>query len=165
MASRILGMGDVLSLIEEVEQKVDKDHAAKMARKLRQGKGFDLQDFREQLIQMQSMGGLSSLISKLPGTSELPDHVKNNVNDIELRKHGTIIDSMTDKERRFPAIIKASRKKRIAAGSGTQIQDVNRLLKQFNQMQKMMKRLSKKDGFRKMMRGLGGQAPPGIPLQ
>jgi len=165
MASRILGMGDVLSLIEEVEQKVDKDHAAKMARKLRQGKGFDLQDFREQLIQMQSMGGLSSLISKLPGTSELPDHVKNNVNDIELRKHGTIIDSMTAKERRFPAIIKASRKKRIAAGSGTQIQDVNRLLKQFNQMQKMMKRLSKKDGFRKMMRGLGGQAPPGIPLQ
>jgi len=165
MASRILGMGDMLSLIEEVEQKVDKDQAEKVARKLRKGKGFDLQDFRDQLVQMQNMGGLSSLMSKLPGTSELPDNVKNNVNDNELDKLGTIIDSMTVQERRFPAIIKASRKKRIAAGSGTQIQDVNRLLKQFTQMQKMMKRMSKKGGLKNIMRGMGGRMPPGMPFQ
>jgi signal recognition particle subunit SRP54 len=165
MASRILGMGDVLSLIEEVEQKVDKEQAEKVARKLKKGKGFDLQDFRDQLVQMQNMGGLSSLMSKLPGTSELPGHVKDNVNDKELVKLGAIIDSMTSRERKFPAIIKASRKKRIAAGSGTQVQDVNRLLKQFNQMQKMMKRMSKKGGFKNMMRGMGGRMPPGMPFQ
>jgi signal recognition particle subunit SRP54 len=165
MASRILGMGDVLSLIEEVEQKVDKEKAEKVARKLSKGKGFDLQDFRDQLEQMQNMGGLSSLMSKLPGTAELPDQVKNNANDGELLKLGVIIDSMTRKERQFPAIIKAARKKRIAAGSGTQIQDVNRLLKQFNQMQKMMKRMSKKGGLKNMMRGMGGRMPPGMPFQ
>ena len=165
MASRILGMGDVLSLIEEVEQKVDKDQAEKVARKLTKGKGFDLQDFRDQLVQMQNMGGLSSMMSKLPGTSELPDHVKNNVNDKELLKLGAIIDSMTAQERQFPATVKASRKKRIAAGSGTQVQDVNRLLKQFNQMQKMVKRMSKKGGLKNMMRGMGGRMPPGMPFQ
>lgn len=165
MASRILGMGDVLSLIEEVEQKVDKEKAEKVAKKLKKGKGFDLQDFRDQLVQMQNMGGLSSLMSKLPGTSDLPDHVKDNVNDKELQKLGAIIDSMTAQERQFPAIVKASRKKRIAAGSGTQIQDVNRLLKQFNQMQKMMKRMSKKGGLKNMMRGMGGRMPPGMPFQ
>ena len=165
MASRILGMGDVLSLIEEVEQKVDKDQAEKVARKLKKGKGFDLQDFRDQLVQMQNMGGLSSMMSKLPGTSDLPDHVKNNVNDKELLKLGAIIDSMTAKERQFPAIVKASRKKRIAAGSGTQVQDVNRLLKQFNQMQKMVKRMSKKGGLKNMMRGMSGRMPPGTPFQ
>jgi signal recognition particle subunit SRP54 len=165
MASRILGMGDVLSLIEEVEQKVDKDKAEKVARKLSKGKGFDLQDFRDQLDQMQNMGGLSSLMSKLPGTAELPDKVKNNVNDDEMVKLGVIIDSMTMQERQFPAIIKAGRKKRIAAGSGTQVQDVNRLLKQFNQMQKMMKKMSKKGGLKNMMRGMGGRMPPGMPFQ
>lgn len=165
MASRILGMGDVLSLIEEVEQKVDKDKAEKVAKKLKKGKGFDLQDFRDQLDQMQNMGGLSSLMSKLPGTADLPEHVKDNVNDKELMKLGAIIDSMTSKERQFPAIIKSSRKKRIASGSGTQIQDVNRLLKQFNQMQKMMKKMSKKGGLKNLMRGMGGRMPPGMPFQ
>ena len=165
MASRILGMGDVLSLIEEVEQKVDKDKAEKVARKLGKGKGFNLQDFRDQLVQMQNMGGLTSLMSKLPGTAELPDQVKKNVNDDEMLKLGVIIDSMTLQERQFPAIIKASRKKRIAAGSGTQVQDVNRLLKQFNQMQKMMKKMSKKGGLKNMMRGMGGRMPPGMPFQ
>jgi signal recognition particle subunit SRP54 len=165
MASRILGMGDVLSLIEEVEQKVDKDQAEKVARKLSKGKGFDLQDFRDQLVQMQNMGGLSSLMSKLPGVTEMPDQLKSNVNDKELQKLGVIIDSMTLKERRFPAIIKSDRKKRIAAGSGTQVQDVNRLLKQFDQMQKMMKKMSKKGGLKNMMRGMGGRMPPGIPFR
>ena len=164
MASRILGMGDVLSLIEEVEQKVDKDKAEKVAKKLKKGKGFDLQDFRDQLVQMESMGGLSSLMGKLPGMSDIPEQVKNNVNDKEMMKLAAIIDSMTIKERRFPAIIKASRKKRIASGSGTEVQDVNRLLKQFNQMQKMMKKMSKKGGLKNMMRGLGGRMPPGMSL-
>lgn len=164
MASRILGMGDVLSLIEEVEQKVDKDKAEKVAKKLKKGKGFDLQDFRDQLVQMESMGGLSSLMGKLPGMSDIPEQVKNNVNDKEMMKLAAIIDSMTAKERQFPAIIKASRKKRIASGSGTEVQDVNRLLKQFNQMQKMMKKMSKKGGLKNMMRGLGGRMPPGMSL-
>ncbi len=165
MASRILGMGDVLSLIEEVEQKVDKQKAENVARKLKKGKGFDLQDFRDQLVQMQNMGGLSSLINKLPGTAELPSHVKDSVNDKEMLKLGAIIDSMTMQERQHPAIIKASRKKRIAAGSGTQIQDVNRLLKQFNQMQKVMKKMTKKGALKNMMRGMGGRMPPGMPFQ
>ncbi|MGR9090483.1 MAG: signal recognition particle protein [Gammaproteobacteria bacterium] len=165
MASRILGMGDVLSLIEEVEQKVDREQAEKVARKLKKGKGFDLQDFRDQLVQMQNMGGLSSLMNKLPGTAELPSHVKESVNDKEMLKLGAIIDSMTAQERQHPAIIKASRKKRIAAGSGTQIQDVNRLLKQFNQMQKMMKKMTKKGALKNMMRGMGGRLPPGMPFQ
>jgi len=164
MASRILGMGDVLSLIEEVEQKVDKEKAEKVAKKLKKGKGFDLQDFRDQLVQMESMGGLSALMGKLPGMSEVPEQVKNNVNDKEMMKLAAIIDSMTIKERQYPAIIKASRKKRIASGSGTEIQDVNRLLKQFNQMQKMMKKMSKKGGLKNMMRGMGGRMPPGMSL-
>jgi signal recognition particle subunit SRP54 len=164
MASRILGMGDVLSLIEEVEQKVDKEKAEKVAKKLKKGKGFDLQDFRDQLLQMESMGGLSALMGKLPGMSEVPEQVKNNVNDKEMMKLAAIIDSMTIKERQYPAIIKASRKKRIASGSGTEIQDVNRLLKQFNQMQKMMKKMSKKGGLKNMMRGMGGRMPPGMSL-
>lgn len=164
MASRILGMGDVLSLIEEVEQKVDKEKAEKVAKKLKKGKGFDLQDFRDQLVQMESMGGLSALMGKLPGMSEIPENVKNNVNDKQMMKLAAIIDSMTVQERQYPAIIKASRKKRIASGSGTEIQDVNRLLKQFTQMQKMMKKMSKKGGLKNMMRGLGGRLPPGMSL-
>ena len=165
VASRILGMGDVLSLIEEVEQKVDRDQAAKVAAKLSKGKGFDLQDFRDQLEQMRNMGGLSALLGKLPGTAELPDHVKNRVNDKELVRLAAMIDSMTRQERQFPAVLKASRKKRIADGSGTQVQDVNRLLKQFDQMQRMMKKVSKKGGLQSLMRGLKGRMPPGIPFQ
>ena len=164
IASRILGMGDVLSLIEEVEQKVDRDQAAKVAAKLSKGKGFDLQDFREQLDQMTKMGGLSALMGKLPGTAEIPDHIKNKVNDRELLRLGAIIDSMTPQERQFPAVLKASRKVRIARGSGTQVQDVNRLLKQFDQMQRMMKKVSKKGGLQSLMRGLKGRMPPGMPF-
>ncbi|MBM4226798.1 MAG: signal recognition particle protein [Gammaproteobacteria bacterium] len=165
IASRILGMGDVLSLIEEVEQKVDREQAAKVAAKISKGKGFDLQDFRAQLEQMRNMGGLTALMGKLPGTAELPEHIKSRVNDREMLRLAAIIDSMTPQERVFPAIIKASRKKRIADGSGTQVQEVNRLLKQFDQMQRVMKKVSKKGGLQAMMRGLKGRMPPGMPFQ
>ncbi|MEQ8233841.1 MAG: signal recognition particle protein, partial [Gammaproteobacteria bacterium] len=165
MASRILGMGDVLSLIEEVEQKVDQDKAMKVAEKLKKGKGFDLQDFRDQLDQMNNMGGLQAMLGKLPGMNDLPDNVRERINDKEFKRLAAIIDSMTPHERRFPAVIKASRKRRIAAGSGTQVQDVNKLLKQFDQMQRMMKKLGKKGGMKNMMRGMRGQLPPGFPMQ
>ncbi|MCF6235392.1 MAG: signal recognition particle protein [Gammaproteobacteria bacterium] len=159
VASRILGMGDVLSLVEEVERSVDQKQAAKMAKKLKKGKGFDLSDFRDQLQQIRNMGGMAGLMDKLPGMPNIPQSVKNQVNDKETVRLEAIIGSMTPHERRFPAVIKGSRKRRIAAGSGTQIQDVNRLLKQFTQMQKMMKRMSKKGGMQKMIRGLKGQLP------
>ena len=165
IASRILGMGDVLSLIEEVEQKVDQNKALKVAEKLKKGKGFDLQDFRDQIDQMRNMGGMQALLGKLPGMGDLPDKVKNQVNDKELTKLAAIIDSMTPQEREFPAIIKASRKVRIAGGSGTQVQDVNKLLKQFLQMQKMMKKMTKKGALKNLMRGMRGQMPPGFPMQ
>lgn len=157
MASRMLGMGDVLGLIEEVEEKVDRDKAEKIARKLQKGTGFDLVDFRDQLHQMQSMGGLSSVMEKMPGVPQMPARAAGQFDDKELTKLGAIVDSMTVQERHFPAVIKASRKKRIASGSGTQVQDVNRLLKQFTQMQKMMKKMSRKGGMQKLMRGLHGQ--------
>jgi signal recognition particle subunit SRP54 len=162
VVSRILGMGDVLSLVEEATHKMDKNAADKLASKLKKGKGFDLEDFRDQLRQMNNMGGISSMIDKMPGMGNLPAAAKNQVNDKELGKLEAIINSMTAKERRKPDIIKGSRKKRIAAGSGTQIQDVNRLLKQFTQMQKMMKKMSSKGGLAKMMRGMGmgGKMPP-----
>ena len=162
IVSRILGMGDVLSLIEEVEHKVDRDKAQQLATKLKKGKGFDLEDFREQLVQMRSMGGLASLVDKLPGMGELPQGVKDQVNDREIVRMEAIISSMTPQERRFPAVIKGSRRRRIALGSGTQVQDVNRLLKQFTQMQKMMKKM-KGGGMAKMMRGLKGRIPGGMP--
>ncbi|MCG8379036.1 MAG: signal recognition particle protein [Proteobacteria bacterium] len=163
IASRILGMGDVLSLIEEVEQKTDKDKAIKLAKKIKKGKGFTLVDFREQLNQMNNMGGIASLLDKMPGMQQLPAGVAAQVNEREFVKLGAIIDSMTQKERVNPAIINGSRKKRIASGSGTRIQDVNKLLKQFNQMQKMMKKMAGKGGMAKLMRGMGGQLPPGMP--
>ena len=162
IASRILGMGDVLSLIEEVEQKTDKEKAKKLARKINKGKGVSLEDFREQLQQMRGMGGVSNLLDKLPGMQEIPAGMADKVNEKELIKLEAIIDSMTVTEKRKPAIINGSRKKRIASGSGTRIQDVNRLLKQFNQMQKMMKRFAKKGGMANMLRGLGGKMPPGM---
>lgn len=161
VVSRILGMGDVLSLVEDVQRKVDKGAAEQLASKLKKGKGFDLEDFRDQLRQMGNMGGMSSMLEKMPGMSNIPAAAKQQVNDKELNKLEAIINSMTKKERKRPEIIKGSRKKRIAAGSGTQIQDVNRLLKQFAQMQKMMKKMSKKGGMAKMMRGLGGKFPMG----
>ena len=160
IASRILGMGDVLSLVEEVTRKVDQDKAAKLAKKLQKGKGFDLEDFKEQMSQMANMGGIGSLMDKLPGMGNIPDHVKNQVNDKEIGRLIAIINSMTPHERAFPAVIKGSRKRRIASGSGTQVQDVNKLLKQFTQMQKMMKKM-KGGGMKKMMRGLGGKFPGG----
>ncbi|HEY5715783.1 MAG TPA: signal recognition particle protein [Psychromonas sp.] len=162
IASRILGMGDVLSLIEELEAKVDKEKAAKLANKVKAGKGFDLEDFREQLIQMKSMGGMMGMMDKLPGMGQVPDAVKNQVNDKSTAQMEAIINSMTRKERVKPEIIKGGRKRRIAAGSGTQIQDVNKLLKQFAQMQKMMKKMSGKGGMRKMMSGMKGMLPPGM---
>lgn len=162
MASRILGMGDVLSLVEEVTRKVDHEKAEKLAKKVAKGKNFTLDDFKEQMEQMSNMGGLSSMLDKLPGMAKIPDAVKNQVNDKEISRTIAIINSMTPKEREFPAIIKGSRKKRIAAGSGTQVQEVNRMLKQFTQMQKMMKKM-KGGGMAKMLRGLkgGGGFPPG----
>jgi len=163
IASRILGMGDVLSLIEEVEQKVDKKKAEKVAKKLKAGNKFDLQDFRDQLEQMGQMGGVQALMGKLPGIQGMSESIKEKANDKEMIKFSAIIDSMTVQERSFPALIKGSRKRRIANGSGTIIQDVNKLLKQFTQMQKMMKKMSKKGGIKNLMRGMGGQLPPNFP--
>ena len=160
LASRILGMGDVLSLIEEAEKKVDRQKAEKLARKFAKGKGFDLEDYRDQLKQMINMGGMGAMLDKLPGMAQVPAQLKDQVNDKELTRAIAIINSMTLQERRFPDVIKASRKKRIAAGSGTQVPEVNRLLKQHMQMQKMMKRM-RKGGMQKMMRGMQGMMPPG----
>lgn len=162
IASRILGMGDVLSLIEEVEQKADKEKAAKLARKLKKGKGFDMEDLRDQLTQMKNMGGIAGLMDKLPGMGKLPQAASDQMDNRQLNRMEAIINSMTPQERRFPDVINGSRKKRIAAGSGNQIQDVNRLLKQHKVMQKMMKKVSKKGGMANMMRGLSGRMPPGF---
>ena len=161
IASRILGMGDVVSLVEDAQSGIDHDKAAKLAKKLSKGKGFDLEDFRDQLIQMKSMGGIASLMGKLPGLPNIPKGAMDQVNDKQMLHLEAIISSMTPKERVFPDVIKGSRKKRIAAGSGMQVQDVNRLLKQFTQMQKMMKKM-KGGGMAKMMRGMKGQLPPGM---
>jgi signal recognition particle subunit SRP54 len=161
IASRILGMGDVLSLIEEVERTVDKKQAEKLAKKVMKGKGFDLEDFREQLVQMKSMGGLSSMMDKLPGMGNVPQAAKEQLNDKVTVQMEAMINSMTVQEKSFPEMIKGSRKKRIANGSGTEIQDVNRMLKQFKQMQKMMKKMKSKGGMMKMMRGMKGMMPGG----
>jgi len=160
VASRILGMGDTLTLIEELERKVDKKKADKLAQKVRKGKGFDLEDFRDQLQQMQGMGGVASLLDKLPGMANVPDKVKNQVNDKEFVRMEAMINSMTPKERRYPDLIKGGRKKRITLGSGTTIQDLNKLLKQFKQMQKMMKKM-KGGKMARMMQGMAGGMPGG----
>jgi signal recognition particle subunit SRP54 len=160
LASRILGMGDVLSLIEEVESKVDKKKADKLARKIKKGKKFDLEDFREQLQQMNNMGGITGMLDKLPGMGKMAQVAQQNVDTKMFTRMEVMIDSMTPKERRNPELIQGSRKRRITQGSGTQVQDLNRLLKQHKQMQKMMKKL-KGGGMEKMMRGLGGMMPPG----
>jgi signal recognition particle subunit SRP54 len=160
VASRILGMGDVLSLVEEVTSKVDQDKAAKLAKKIHKGEGFTLADFKEQMEQMANMGGMAGLLDKLPGMGQVPDAVKSQVGDKEINKLIAIVNSMTPQERAFPAVIKGARKRRIAAGSGTQVQDVNKLMKQFTQMQKMMKQM-KGGGMAKMMRGMKGKMPGG----
>ncbi len=161
VASRILGMGDVVSLVEEAHRTIDHDKAQKLVTKIKKGKGFDLEDFREQFQQLKKMGGLTSMLDKLPGMPNLPKGAMNQMDDGQLARMEAIINSMTPKERRFPDIIKGSRKRRIAVGSGTQVQDVNRLLKQFTQMQKMMKKMGK-GGMGKMMRNMKGQLPPGM---
>ncbi|MEX2489463.1 MAG: signal recognition particle protein, partial [Pseudomonadales bacterium] len=154
VASRILGMGDVMSLIEEAEQKVDQKKAKKFAKKLKKGKKFDLEDFRDQIQQMNSMGGIGGMMEKLPGMGQVNQAARDKVNDKSFNQMEAIINSMTPNERRYPDSINGSRKRRIANGSGTQVQDINRLLKQHKQMQKMMKKLSKKGGMENMMRGL-----------
>jgi len=163
IASRILGMGDVLSLIEDAEQKIDKKKAKKLASKLKKGKKFDLEDFRDQIQQMNNMGGIASMMDKLPGMGNMAQIAQEKLDANPFGQMEAIICSMTPGERRYPDSINGSRKKRIAAGSGTQIQDINRLLKQHKQMQKMMKKMSKKGGMANMMRGMGGmmQQPPG----
>ncbi len=163
IASRILGMGDVVTLVEEVERKVDRAQAEKVARKISKGKGFDFEDFREQLQQVEQMGGLGSLLEKLPGMGEVPASVKAQVGGAGTGRLVAIINSMTSKERAFPALIKGSRKRRIAAGSGTQVQEVNRLLKQFTQMQKMMKKAKGKGGMARMLGQMQGMGGPGMP--
>ncbi|MEE9309770.1 MAG: signal recognition particle protein [Cocleimonas sp.] len=161
MASRILGMGDVLSLVEDAQRNVDHKEAQKLAKKLNKGRGFDLEDLRAQMLQMQNMGGMGGLVDKLPGMGKMSQAVQDGAGDKEVNRMVAIINSMTVQERRFPAVIKGSRKKRIAMGAGLQIQDVNRLLKQHKQMSKMMKKF-KGGGLKKMMRGMQGKMPPGM---
>jgi signal recognition particle subunit SRP54 len=160
IASRILGKGDVVSLVEEVQQKVDHEKAAKLAKKIKKGKNFDLSDLKEQLEQMLGMGGLGSLMDKLPGMGQVPDVAKAQMDDKNLRHMVAIINSMTPKERRIPTLINGSRRKRIANGSGTSVQKVNQVMKQYKQMSKMMKKMGK-GGMSKMMRGMGGMMPGG----
>lgn len=161
IASLILGMGDVLSLIEDIESRVDKQQAEKLAKKLKSGDDFDLTDFLEQLKQMRNMGGMTNLMGKLPGMGQLTDTMKAQMDDKVTARMEAIINSMTLKERRKPEIIKGARKRRIATGSGLEVQDVNRLLKQFTDMQRMMKKM-KKGGMAKMMRSMKGMMPPGF---
>jgi signal recognition particle subunit SRP54 len=162
VAARILGMGDVLALVEQAAQAADQGQARELARQIVKGKGFDLGDFRDQLLQMEKMGGLASLMDKLPGVGQVPEAVRAQMNDKQTRRLVAIINSMTPQERRDPDILRGSRKRRIAAGSGTQVQDVNRLLKQFGEMQKMMKRFGQ-GGLGRMMQGLKGRRP-GLPM-
>ena len=165
IASRILGMGDILSLVEQAQEKVDQDKAEKLARKVKRGKGFDLEDLRDQFMQMENMGGLGSLIDKLPGMGAgVAQAMQNPAHAKQMKRMVAIIDSMTPQERRRPEVINGSRKRRVAQGSGTQIQDVNRLLKQHKQMQRMMKKMGKKGGMANMMRGMKGNLPPGFPM-
>ena len=159
MASRILGMGDVLSLIEDVQKGIDEQEAAAMAKKLKSGKGFDLEDFKSQIQQMRKMGGMASLMEKMPGQiGQMAKGVDGAVADKAVTRLEGIINSMTPAERRKPELLKASRKRRIAAGAGVTVQEVNRLLKQFEDMQKMMKQFSK-GGMSKLMRGMKGMLP------
>jgi len=163
LASRILGMGDVLSLVEQVQAQVDQEKAEKLANKISKGKSFDLTDLRDQLAQLHGMGGLSALMDKLPA------HMKANaaaaagaINGQSLKRQMGIIDSMTPRERRVPAVIDGSRKRRIAMGAGVPLPEVNRLLKQFDHMQKTVKKLARGGMLKNLMRGMGGRPPPGF---
>jgi len=157
MASRILGMGDVLSLVEEARKTVDVEDAKKFAEKMKKGKGFDLEDFKQQIGQMRKMGGMSALVGKLPAQFAQAAQ-SSQMDEKQLRRVEGIINSMTPAERIRPEIIKASRKRRIAAGAGVPVQEVNRLLNQFEQMRDMMKKMQK-GGLAKMMRGMKGFMP------
>jgi signal recognition particle subunit SRP54 len=161
VAGRILGMGDVVALVEQVQAQVDQEKAAALAEKLQKGKGFDLSDLREQLTQLQKMGGIASLMDKLPAQLASQAGAAGGFDEKQLKRQIAMIDSMTPRERRRPELIDGSRKRRIAAGSGSQVQDLNRLLKQFLQMQKVMKSFGK-GGLKGLMRGLGGKLPGGF---
>ncbi|HUO95115.1 MAG TPA: signal recognition particle protein [Steroidobacteraceae bacterium] len=162
VASRILGMGDVLSLVEQVQRDVDRAQAEKLAKKLAKGKGFDFDDLRDQMQQLEKMGGIGALMEKLPGKlSQAAAQAPGQFEGKQVRRQIAMINSMTPAERRRPELIDGSRKRRIANGAGVQVQDVNRLLKQFLQMQKVMKQFSK-GGVRGLMRSLGGRLPPGF---
>lgn len=154
IASRILGMGDILSLVEDVERKIDHEKAKKLAKKIQKGKLFDLEDFREQLQQLRKMGGIASMLNKLPGVNL--EEAQKKIDDKMFVKMEAIINSMTTKERRFPANIKGSHKRRIASGSGTDVQDINKLMRQFEQMQRMMKKM-KGGKMAQMMSAMGQQ--------
>jgi signal recognition particle subunit SRP54 len=159
MASRVLGMGDVLSLIEDVQKNVDREEAEKLAKKVKSGKDFDLEDFKQQVVQMKKMGGLAALADKLPGNlAQLAQQGAPGMDDRMIRRIEGIINAMTPQERAKPEILKASRKRRIAAGAGVPVQEVNRLLGQFEQTQKMMKMMAK-GGLAKMMRNMKGMFP------
>jgi len=163
LASRILGMGDVLSLVEDVQRKVDEKQARRLAGKVGKGsRRFGLDDFKSQLEQMEKLGGLGSLADKLPGMGQLPDAARARLDDLQTRRMIAVVNSMTPKERRYPDTINGSRKRRIAAGSGTQIQDVNKVLKQHRQMQKMMKKAGSKAAMKKMMKRMPGGGLPGM---
>ncbi|MDO9451401.1 MAG: signal recognition particle protein [Stagnimonas sp.] len=161
IAARILGQGDMLGLIEETVQRVDAEKAAKLAAKMKSKKGFDLEDFREQMQQMQNMGGIASMLEKLPGGAQMQAQLKNVNPEKEAKRVIAIINSMTAQERKFPDLIKASRKRRIAKGSGVEVQNVNQLLRQFDQSREMMKKMAG-GGMMKMMRSMAGKLPPGM---
>ncbi len=158
MASRILGMGDILSLVEEARKGVDEGEAQRLAEKFKKGKGFDLEDFKAQIQQMKKMGGLTALMDKLPAAIGQMAGQSQAIDDKSIRRIEGIINSMTPSERTKPEVIKASRKRRIAAGSGVQVQEVNRLLNQFEQTQKLMKQMQK-GGMAKLMRSMKGVLP------
>jgi len=161
LASRILGMGDVFGLIEDAERKLDQAKAQKMATKVLKGKGFDLEDFKDQIQQMRNMGGMKALLDKMPGMGGMSNQIASQVDERQFVRMEAVINSMTPHERRLPDVINGSRKQRIANGSGTDVQEVNRVLKQHKQMSKMMKKMGKKGGMQNMMRGLSGMMPPG----
>lgn len=164
LASRILGMGDVLSLVEEVERKIDRAQAEQFTQKMLKGKELDFDDLRNQLLQLRQMGNMGAILDKLPGGATLPQALKDHDHDRDVRRRIAMINSMTAQERRFPALIKGSRKQRIAQGSGVQVHDINRLLKEFEQMQKMMKLMKNPQKLKGMMRGMGGRLAPKRPF-
>lgn len=161
IATRIIGQGDVLTLIEETTRKVDTEKAAKLAQKLKSKKGFDLNDFRDQMQQMQDMGSFESILEKLPGGAKMQAQMKNVNAEKEIKRAVAIVNSMTRQERKFPDLLKASRKRRIAAGSGVEVQEVNKLLRQYETSRDLMKKMAG-GGMQKLMRGLAGRLPPGM---